>query len=126
MKTKTPPFVGFWHVVAQETRIAGKWQRKYDFKPGEWTIGFFPNGKYGEIFRPADERIFCDWTFDADLGIISIHFDPPGEIGKCVFKTTGKGVYLYFYDDLPNIPLARRAIIAHHAHKRHRLVRILI
>ncbi len=147
MKTKRPRFEGFWYVTAQEFRVAGEWRRECGFEPDGWVIAFrpsretfaalmeddravrlpepgqVPNGRYGEIFRPMDGRTAGDWTFDAMTGIISILYDKSGAVGKCVFRETGKGTCLFFYDDMQHIPPDMREIIGYHAHMRYELVR---
>ncbi len=56
-------------------------------------------------------------------GIISIIYDVSEAVGKCISRETGKGIYLYFCDDMPHIPPDMRQIIEHHAHMRYKLTK---
>lgn len=121
METKEHPFTGIWYAAVQENRVDGKWEREYEFAPGEWLISFTPQGNYLETFRPEGKRTVSRWKFDESTGIISIFSDPSEFTSqKCVFE----GGWLYYYDDLPYIPKNAAAIVGHHAWERLRLVKI--
>jgi hypothetical protein len=118
-------FKGAWAVITQESRVRGEWQRLYDFTPDDWSIGFLPDGIYGEIFRPEREMISGRWVCD-DRGIISIGFDVDREfLTRRVFEGDASGGWLYIFEDAPNIPLDTDLIIAHHAYERWRLVPLI-
>lgn len=122
MNKNQHPATGIWSVAVQEIRVAGKWEREYEFAPGEWLIGFTQEGNYLETFRPEDERTASRWDHDEASGIISIHSREPGcAPTKCVLGTDG---FLYYYEPLAHIPENAAAIIEHHAHTRLKLAAI--
>ncbi len=113
-----------WYIVRQETRVKGEWIHEYDFKPGEWTIAFFDDGFYGEIFRCKglpEEKTIGRWAFDRDTGVISVEFLAEGSFAqRYIFDDE----YLYKFGNDLYIPLHRGSIIAHHAHNRYRLEKV--
>jgi hypothetical protein len=117
-------FKGVWNVVATERRVRGAWVHEYDFQPDDWSVGFLPDGRYVEIFRPEGEKKSGRWVFDDRRGLIAISLSTsPKFLQRCVFEGAGAEGWLYFYDDASHIPLDPSAIIAHHSHERQKLVR---
>jgi hypothetical protein len=118
-------FKGVWSVVATEIRLRGEWQREYDFEPDEWLTGFMEGGRWIEAFRPEDELLSGRWVFDDHTGRLLTALDATPELlSHHVFETDETGVWLYTYDEAQHIPFDRQSIIAHHAHRRQRLVEI--
>jgi hypothetical protein len=126
MKITNSPLEGVWDVIAAEHRVRGEWTYKIELEAGEWTMGFLDNGKYFEIYRPENDMEWGVWSFDEDAGIITIMYGGVQEYctSKCLLDPIPGGVYLYCYNDERHIRPDRDTIIAHHAHTRHRLVRV--
>jgi hypothetical protein len=121
-------FLGRWDVVEVQHRRRGEWVHEYDFKPGEWTVAFSPEGRHSEIFRPSgipEEISVHEWSFDEVSGVIRLHSDgtPPEFVRTAVFVETKDETCLYHFDDTPHIRHDAEIIAAHHAHKRWRLVK---
>jgi hypothetical protein len=123
MRTKRYPFEGAWDVAALEYRVRGRWRCVFEPKPDDWSIGFLPDGRYTDVFRPEGGKKSSNWSFDRESGIISLtDTEPPQFVRLCIFDGTCRGGYLSFFDDSPHIRPDRASILDHHAHMRLRLV----
>jgi hypothetical protein len=117
-------FKGVWNVVALENRERGVWKREAVFGPEEWSIGFWEGGRWIEFFRPAGESESGRWAFDDRSGrLLTASGTDPEFLQHHVFEGTKNRGWLYVYDDGPHIPSDRYIVIAHHAHRRLRMVR---
>jgi hypothetical protein len=119
-KREKYPFEGVWDVIEVDYRRAGRWHSEFVLEPDLWSVGFLPNRKFIEIYRPEDNKESGIWDFNEADGLITIMFDDTlWELSKCIFSDG----YLYFYSPRLHIRPCRDTIIEHHAHMRYRVVR---
>jgi hypothetical protein len=121
---QNPLFLRGWNIIQVEIRVAGEWEHKSYFRPGERTLCFWPSGIYHEFIPTwVKKGIESNWTYDDETGIISIEHEADF-VETCVFCNERGVFYLYFFDNQPHIPPDPEVIIEHHADRRWRVERV--